>query len=332
MYAGIDEAGYGPVLGPLCVGMSVIEVSDWTPGGRAPDLWSRLKGAVGRTATDARAGKIPVNDSKKLKLANSSVTRHPLTYLERGVLPFIALASSHVDTDHALYQAIGCRTPEPMWYEGDALALPIATTQDAIRLSTAKLARVAEDAGIVVREMRCIAVDELAFNQRLDETGSKAAVSFDAVAALIRRVWKSSACAEAGNSDAAPRVIVDRQGGRQSYSAQLARAMPDANVTILDETETLSRYELVSRDSSTSRCMRVQFQVEAEERHMPVALASMIAKFVRELTMARLNRYWSQRVAELKPTAGYYADGMRWLSDIAAHATPQELAMLRRRA
>jgi hypothetical protein len=64
--------------------------------------------------------------------------------------------------------------------------------------------------------------------------------------------------------------------------------------------------------------MRVIFEVEAEERHFPVALASMTAKLVRELAMLRFNRYWSGRMAELKPTAGYRNDAWRFLDDIAA--------------
>jgi hypothetical protein len=59
----------------------------------------------------------------------------------------------------------------------------------------------------------------------------------------------------------------------------------------------------------------VIFEVEAEARHFPVALASMTAKLVRELAMMRFNRYWSGRMAELKPTAGYRNDAHRWLDD-----------------
>ena len=62
--------------------------------------------------------------------------------------------------------------------------------------------------------------------------------------------------------------------------------------------------------------VHVQFRPEAEEAHLPVALASMTAKMVRELSMSRFNRYWCARMPELKPTAGYVQDARRWLEDL----------------
>jgi ribonuclease HII len=92
----------------------------------------------------------------------------------------------------------------------------------------------------------------------------------------------------------------------------LLAAYPDANIQILAETETLSRYRLERNGS----LLTVSFLVEAEAAHLPVALASMIAKYVRELLMMRLNRYFQGLMPELKATAGYYGDGRRYISEI----------------
>ena len=86
IYAGIDEAGYGPMLGPLCIGATVFRVRDHDPEAGAPDLWRLLRGAVCRKRSDRRR-RIAVDDSKKLKAVESAKT-HPLQYLERGVLAF----------------------------------------------------------------------------------------------------------------------------------------------------------------------------------------------------------------------------------------------------
>jgi len=43
IYAGIDEAGYGPMLGPLCVAGSVFVLPDHDPAAGAPKLWSTLR-------------------------------------------------------------------------------------------------------------------------------------------------------------------------------------------------------------------------------------------------------------------------------------------------
>jgi ribonuclease HII len=107
-------------------------------------------------------------------------------------------------------------------------------------------------------------------------------------------------------------VIVDRQGGRTHYLRDLLHAWPEAKAQVLAETDTLSRYRL-EKDGSL---ITISFQVEAEAAHLPVALASMTAKYVRELLMMRLNRYFRSHMPELKPTAGYVEDGRRYIGDI----------------
>jgi hypothetical protein len=53
------------------------------------------------------------------------------------------------------------------------------------------------------------------------------------------------------------------------------------------------------------------------ESFLPAALASMTAKYVRELSMRAFNEYWCARVKNLRPTAGYPADAKRFRVDIA---------------
>jgi hypothetical protein len=65
VYAGIDEAGYGPLFGPLLVARMVIAVPKLEPDAPPPPLWQRLAKAVCRDLS-GRKGRIAVNDSKKL--------------------------------------------------------------------------------------------------------------------------------------------------------------------------------------------------------------------------------------------------------------------------
>ena len=46
------------------------------------------------------------------------------------------------------------------------------------------------------------------------------------------------------------------------------------------------------------------------------ALASMAAKYLRELFMEGLNAFFAARVEGLRPTAGYYGDGTRFLEEV----------------
>jgi hypothetical protein len=48
--------------------------------------------------------------------------------------------------------------------------------------------------------------------------------------------------------------------------------------------------------------------------------------------MARFNRYWTQRMPELKPTAGYVQDARRWLDDARALITKEERELMVRKA
>lgn len=328
VYAGIDEAGYGPLLGPLCVGMSVFEIPADHAEAAAPDLWSMLGAGVCRTAAESKDGRIAINDSKRLKLSNDSKAKHPLCHLERGVLSFLAQLERPHDTDATLLESLGVILGDHDWYAGEPSQLPLGDDPGRARITAARLAGVLEKANVRIADVCARAVEERLFNQLLAEQSSKAAVSFTVIASCIRRVWKSHAAMGA----IPPRVVVDRQGGRQSYTQQLLLVSEHARIETLGENNEVSAYEMIGQGPDAGRRLRVRFQVEAEEAHLPVALASMTAKFVREIAMLRFNRYWCARVTELKPTAGYTTDARRWLRDMRGKAAPELLASLERRA
>jgi ribonuclease HII len=312
VYAGIDEAGYGPLLGPLCSGLVVMRCAAPADGDGPPDLWEALGDAVCRDPADAGTRRVPVGDSKRLKLSNSG-GRHPLTHLERGVLSVVGAARDLPATDAALFEALGATIDDRAWYAGEPAGLPVSTTADHLRVLTARVGQAMADAGVELVEARARIVDECAFNTLLREAGDKAAVGMRVVAALASRVWRSEAARDAA---VAPRIIVDRQGGRTRYAGELAAMFPGATVSVVAEAPSGSVYDVSRAESDGVRRVRIAFVREAEKAHFPVALASMIAKLTRELMMARFNRYWCERIAELKPTAGYVADGRRWVADV----------------
>lgn len=323
VYAGIDEAGYGPRLGPLCVAMTVFRVAGWADGDPPPDMWRLLRPVVVRTPPRAAgaAARVPVDDSKRLKLANSVKTRHPLTHLEAGVLPFLACMGRRPASDRELLAALGAAPALHAWYAGDDLPAPVSTTADRVAILANALAERLASRAIETLDMRCRVIGEGAFNEGVRAAGSKAAVSFGAVAELLRSVWDRF-------GQSAPRVVVDRQGGRQRYGDALRGAIPGAEVRTLGETEPRSTYEV----SAGARRMVVHFEVESERRRLPAALASMTAKLVREAAMARFNRYWCARIPTLAPTAGYGTDAGRWLADAGPMLARAERAALVRLA
>lgn len=336
--AGIDEAGYGPTLGPLCVGLSVFEVPH-DDGAPPPCLWKLLSSAVcreaGRGGKPGPANRIPIADSKQLKLSSSVVTTHPLVHLERGVLCMLntlepAFAPA---TDMELLEGLGSSLPRHHCYRGEPAPVPCSHHAGQLAISANVLRHAMALAGVRTLAMRCRVMDEHEFNTLASEADNKGATTAAAVSGHLRMLWESHASLDDAGR---PRlgVVCDRLGGRAMYAELLRRAIPGAEVTILEESETRSRY--VVEDTGSRRRMGVSFLVEAEQAHLPVALASMIAKYTRELCMARFNRSWEAAARdlaglELKPTAGYAQDARRWLHDARAFLAADDRAALVRR-
>lgn len=342
IYAGIDEAGYGPLLGPLCAGLSVFRVDAWNEGEPAPDLWSLLSRSICREPGDKR-GRIAVDDSKNLKLANSSTSKHPLTHLERGVLSFL-LTKDESETDAApasdleLFDRLHAKAPDEAWYAGEPGKCPVGSPIEAFGLWANTLRVACGQAGVGVLEMACEPIGEGVFNELVRAAGTKAAATESALVKHLWTVWDrwgaigaASGGGSAGESGGV-RVICDRQGGRTNYLPMLGRSFPGCDVRCTHESDEQSRYEIRGVVEGQDRHMHVLFLVESERQHLPVALASMTAKLVRELFMARFNRYWCARMPELKPTAGYRNDGWRWLEDARSVIRDDERAKLIRTA
>lgn len=313
IYAGIDEAGYGPMLGPLCVGLAVFRVEEHAAGANAPDLWEVLKAGVCRSLKELRADsrhRVAIADSKAIKLSNQSKTRHPLFHLERAALSLLGASDVECPDDTHLFAALGSALPGEAWYGGEATALPLATTADDLKIATNVLRSCLHGAGVELLELRCTVVGERAFNATLRDSGSKAAVVANAVAdhiGLIRERWGG---ARLGKGDEI-RIACDRLAGRATYTDLLKRALPGVPVSAIAESPEISAYHLGPAPSPA----RALFMTESEQHHLPVAVASIAAKLVRELSMRRLNAYFATRLPELKPTAGYVTDARRWLVD-----------------
>ena len=87
---------------------------------------------------------------------------------------------------------------------------------------------------------------------------------------------------------------------------------PELELTVLREDENDSSYEL----RGGGKTMRIHFVVGADERFLPVALASMVCKYVRELLNERMNHYFVGLNPAMRPTAGYWEDGQRFVADL----------------
>lgn len=334
--AGIDEAGYGPLLGPLTVGLSVWGIDEWNEGDPAPNLWTLLESGVCKTPADKRS-RIAIDDSKKLKLANkwddagegdTAPTDGPydphasLVHLARGVLSVLAALDHRPTDDAGIFAALGARCPEHDCYAPALGSCADADTLAAIGIAANLLRRACDTAGAAPLALSCRVFCEREFNTLVDDHRSKGAVTSQAFLEHARSIWNRWGDDD-GAGEGGPRIVCDRHGGRTDYLPLIAALAPGVRVETLEHTPQRSRYLVHAEAPDTPdrrpRRLTLLFTPEADGAHLPVALASMTAKLVRELLMARFNRaFWDaarQRNVELKPTAGYRNDAQRWLAD-----------------
>jgi len=146
------------------------------------------------------------------------------------------------------------------------------------------------------------------FNQLVAQTDSKGVVLSNATLQLVRDLADACAAdAESGNK--ATLVICDKHGGRNRYDELISQHFDDQFVFRLEESREKSRYRMGSMDFC--------FRTKAEE-FLPVALASMVAKYTREVLMHQFNQFWATHIPDLKPTQGYPLDAKRFRDDITS--------------
>lgn len=298
---GIDEAGYGPLLGPLVVSGTFWRVPDEKATGC---VWKELGRSCCR-ATQRAGARVVIDDSKKLYNRVNG-----LGALERGVLATVGLWREEPENWQQFLRCVapgysGSSNSLP-WYDVREMALPFEADRSAIRTACNAIRHEGNARDVHCVGAVCEVFDEREFNRLVRATRNKAVVVFLAVSRIIAHALRVF-------DDVQVAVTVDRLGGREHYREPLARAFPDFDMNITEEAATCSAYRLSTR----RRTVDIRFVTEGDGRHLPVALASMYSKYVREGFMRLFNAHWAQHDPELKPTAGYFADARRWLHDAA---------------
>jgi ribonuclease HII len=296
---GIDEAGFGPILGPLIVSSSTFSLPHNL---LTCDLWQILRKSV----SDRRkrlAGRLLIADSKKAYTRSSGIG-----HLQRTVLTVLKCLNKEPSTLTELVELLcpSClgRLSGYPWYRNIAdcgLSMDIADKQ----VASAVLADDLAANGIELLDLKSFCMDVEYYNKMAEAVKNKANVLFSATCSLIKSAYDRFAGDDL-------QIIVDRQGGRVHYRKSLQRMFSDMKLKILRESPATSSYEL----QADGGAMRIHFVVGGDERYLPVSLASMVSKYLRELLVGNINRYFIGLSAELKPTAGYWKDGLRFIKDV----------------
>ncbi|MCL2329720.1 MAG: hypothetical protein FWC56_00275 [Phycisphaerae bacterium] len=322
---GIAEAGYGPLLGPLVVSATAFDVprsffeSAKNPA-HGPNLWKLLSRSVCKKPSKKNP-RLAVADSKQLHGKGTS-TRYGISLLERAVMTFLALADRQPSQLMGLLRIVCPDVVDHLrrypWYEQEreqaALALPVECSADDVLVQRNALASDLAAQGVRFRGVWVEALCEGHYNDQVRVTRNKATVLFHHNMRLIHRI--------AERLPGRPLWIwADRHGGRASYLRPLMNAWPDGEFEVLEESPERSGYQIMRGGVPWT----IRFLVEGETHQLPIALASIFSKYIRELFMICFNRYWCGQQPDLRPTAGYSQDGQRFLADIEALLTKMSI-------
>jgi hypothetical protein len=298
---GMDEAGFGPNLGPL-----VISATLWhAPGGLGPDdLYDVLAAAV---APGVSSG------DDRLAIADSKILYQPrrgLRLLERALFPALAV-TGRVPHDWAqLWDVLeadirGERVRLP-WYRDYQLRLPLAEDASELDRLAERLRGALGRARVRLVMIRAQAIFPAEWNRLVEECGTKGA-------ALSRTALELLANVMATVDDGSVLCLCDKHGGRNHYGALLQRQFPDWLVEVREEGRARSIY------TWGPAAARVEMRFcSGGEAFLPIALASVACKYLREMAMRAENDFWCNRVRGLRRTAGYPADAKRFKTEIAA--------------
>lgn len=302
-WMGMDEAGYGPNLGPLVISASVWELPDGVQGS---DLNRLVEGAIASAApwpTD-RATRWIVADSKAIYQSGKGFAT-----LERGVLAALQMLGHSPQTWREVWDALApsscdARHGHP-WYADYDAPVPLEADAEATAWLALGAQRSLASAGVRLVALCSRPVFESEFNQLVARHGSKGTLLSQTAMEL------AAGCVSAVPSGPLA-VVCDKHGGRNRYRELLMQWFPDRVIEVYSE----GRDESLYRFGPPER--RVEFRFRAKGEACPaVALASMASKYLRELAMRALNAFWCSRVAGLAPTAGYPQDAARFKQAIA---------------
>jgi hypothetical protein len=289
----MDEAGLGPNYGPFVVALTVWDVP--YPAKKC-DFWNSFSDVLTNS---------PEEDDSRLHIADSKQLFQPhkgYGALERGVLSALRLLDIQPRTYDDLLDFVcptadarGCCAQSP-WYDGPNCRVP-AESHDFSIVDAWKQS--CQQNKIQLKAIKAAIVEPQQFNRMLDAYDNKSLLVSRVAFQLLRSVWNPD--------DGDTFIIGDKHGGRNRYDLLLSEVLDGEMIFRVKE----------SADRSDYRVGKTVLRFEPRaEAHGPVALASMTAKYIRELAMSQFNQFWSRHVSDLKPTQGYPGDSTRFRDQI----------------
>lgn len=265
---GVDEYGMGPMLGPLVATAVTIEVR------RYDRARLRRRGeelAIGDSKKTSAFGKMSHAEGLAMALAERVLGRPPADaddlLAALAVDGVLPLKSCCPDAGHRAQ----------CWSE----PLPLPAFGGDLETGRSLLRRL-EGRALRVRRIRSAVFCAAEINRAVDAGSTKVREDLRLFEELILDARRASA------EDLL--AICGQVSGIRKYPAYF---------THLRATEGDEGYQVAGVGT-------VRFEVKADDRHLPVGLASMVGKVVREIAMRRLTAFYRRHDAALEEVSGYY--------------------------
>lgn len=304
---GTDEAGYGPNFGPL-----TIAACHWKMEDCRADLYQLLADVVAPDRTSDN--RLFIGDSKDV------YKKGDLAALE---LPVLALICSIQDCfPHDANELLSFLIPKShsnellnqFWVvagtgkqnEVASLVpqLPIACTKQAVFEVGDRFREACISANVQLQQVVCLPIFADRFNFLLRNYQNKASLLTGETLQMVRLLLD-----EIQSGDV--RCYCDKHGGRSKYAALIQQFVTDQWVSVGVESLEVSEY----RSQHRGHDLEIVFAARGES-NLATAFSSMVAKYIREITMLVWNQFWRQFIPNLKPTQGYPQDAKRFMNDI----------------
>jgi ribonuclease HII len=274
---GVDENGLGPRLGPLLATSVTLQ----TPRYARADLCDRGL-ALGLTDSKETGGfgRMAFTESVALALVKRA----------GGGLPVSADGLLDQVSPESRPRLRACcpdeRTAGQCW----AVDLPLPLFGGEAAYGEELLDRLVGRSSLRIVDVQSRVACAGVLNAKLAAGKNKLAVDLELFEDLI--------CAVHARHGSPLLAVCGMIGGVRDYASRLSRFEP-RRVGSLPGRRGQRRY-------AVDGVGELRFEVDADARHLPVALASIVGKYVREICMRRIGEFYRQSNPELKLASGYH--------------------------
>jgi ribonuclease HII len=272
---GVDENGLGPRLGPLVATAAMIEVDAYKK-----DELSEIGRLFGITDSKATCGfgKMRWVETIALALIERLFGQCPADV--DSLLNLVAL-----DGLDGLQGVCPSLSKAQCWSK--KVALPVFRGE--IERGREVLQKL-DEARIKITWVRSAVACAFVLNREVKRLGSKFTVDLS----LFERLVLACRASTSADIDAYCGLV----GGIRKY-CNYFHHLEQHRIEKIEEIPGRSAYTI-------DGVGRIAFELDADQYHLPVSLASMVGKYLRELLMERQNQYYLERDPLLRRVSGYH--------------------------